>query len=194
MFIQRFKFSPAAESKASTRHLCEQLLHSRTQNMKVVMDLSLQKCVLYWPEKRGIYGDVEVLVDGVREREHFTTRSLTLKVRATSCRQSSLQGSQLNICFVPEQCGNQTRTLQHYWYTSWPDHKTPDSALPLLQLMADVEADRRAADRVGPVIVHCRYPDWGAPPPDMSERTPLPMILCSAVLGSAGQAASSPWR
>ncbi|XP_013890225.1 receptor-type tyrosine-protein phosphatase R [Austrofundulus limnaeus] len=90
-----------------------------------------EKCVLYWPEKRGIYGKVEVLVNGVRECEHFTTRSLTLK------------------------CGNQTRTLQHYWYTSWPDHKTPDSALPLLQLMADVEADRRAADAAGPVIVHC---------------------------------------
>ncbi|XP_015237070.1 PREDICTED: receptor-type tyrosine-protein phosphatase R [Cyprinodon variegatus] len=90
-----------------------------------------EKCVLYWPEKRGIYGKVEVLVNGVRECEHYTTRSLSLK------------------------CGNQTRVLQHYWYTSWPDHKTPDSALPLLQLMGDVEADRRAADSVGPVIVHC---------------------------------------
>ena len=40
----------------------------------------LQKCVLYWPEKRGIYGKVEVLVGGVRECEHYTTRSLTLKV------------------------------------------------------------------------------------------------------------------
>ncbi|XP_078797956.1 tyrosine-protein phosphatase non-receptor type 5 isoform X2 [Oryzias latipes] len=90
-----------------------------------------EKCVLYWPEKRGIYGRVEVLVNAVRECEHYTTRSLTLK------------------------CGNQTRVLQHYWYTSWPDHKTPDSALPLLQLMADVEADRRAAAAVGPVIVHC---------------------------------------
>lgn len=90
-----------------------------------------EKCVLYWPEKRGIYGKVEVLVNSIRECEHYTTRSLTLK------------------------CGNQTRTLQHYWYTSWPDHKTPDSALPLLQLMADVEADRRTAATVGPVIVHC---------------------------------------
>ncbi|XP_041833269.1 receptor-type tyrosine-protein phosphatase R [Melanotaenia boesemani] len=89
-----------------------------------------EKCVLYWPEKRGIYGKVEVLVNSIRECEHYTTRSLTLK------------------------CGNQTRTLQHYWYTSWPDHKTPDSALPLLQLMADAETDRRAA-AVGPVIVHC---------------------------------------
>ncbi|XP_026182626.1 receptor-type tyrosine-protein phosphatase R [Mastacembelus armatus] len=90
-----------------------------------------EKCVLYWPEKRGIYGKVEVIVRSVRECEHYTTRSLALK------------------------CGNQTRVLQHYWYTSWPDHKTPDSAMPLLQLMADVEADRRAAATTGPVIVHC---------------------------------------
>uniref|UniRef100_A0A7N8XJK1 protein-tyrosine-phosphatase n=1 Tax=Mastacembelus armatus TaxID=205130 RepID=A0A7N8XJK1_9TELE len=60
----------------------------------------------------------------------------------------------LDLC-VFVQCGNQTRVLQHYWYTSWPDHKTPDSAMPLLQLMADVEADRRAAATTGPVIVHC---------------------------------------
>ncbi|XP_036977629.1 receptor-type tyrosine-protein phosphatase R [Acanthopagrus latus] len=90
-----------------------------------------EKCVLYWPEKRGIYGRVEVLVNSIRECEHYTTRSLTLK------------------------CGNQTRVLQHYWYTSWPDHKTPDSTMPLLQLMADVETDRRTAATVGPVIVHC---------------------------------------
>ncbi|XP_073336989.1 receptor-type tyrosine-protein phosphatase R [Pagrus major] len=90
-----------------------------------------EKCVLYWPEKRGIYGKVEVLVNSIRECEHYTTRSLTLK------------------------CGNQTRVLQHYWYTSWPDHKTPDSTMPLLQLMADVEADRRTAATVGPVIAHC---------------------------------------
>uniref|UniRef100_A0AAX7SP33 protein-tyrosine-phosphatase n=1 Tax=Astatotilapia calliptera TaxID=8154 RepID=A0AAX7SP33_ASTCA len=90
-----------------------------------------EKCVLYWPEKRGIYGKVEVLVNSIRECEHYTTRSLTLK------------------------CGNQTCSVQHYWYTSWPDHKTPVSALPLLQLMTDVETDRRAATNVGPVIVHC---------------------------------------
>ncbi|KAK2882797.1 receptor-type tyrosine-protein phosphatase R [Channa argus] len=90
-----------------------------------------EKCVLYWPEKRGIYGKVEVLVNSIRECEHYTTRSLTLT------------------------CGNQSRMLQHYWYTSWPDHKTPDSAMPLLQLMGDVETDRRTAATMGPVIVHC---------------------------------------
>ncbi|XP_016889692.2 receptor-type tyrosine-protein phosphatase R isoform X2 [Cynoglossus semilaevis] len=90
-----------------------------------------EKCVLYWPEKRGIYGSVEVLVNTVTECEHYTIRSLALK------------------------CGNQTRTLQHYWYTSWPDHKTPDSALPLLELMSEVETDRRNGAALGPVIVHC---------------------------------------
>ncbi|XP_042191899.1 receptor-type tyrosine-protein phosphatase R isoform X2 [Callorhinchus milii] len=40
-----------------------------------------EKCVLYWPEKRGIYGRVEVLVNCVDEWEHCTVRDLTLKVK-----------------------------------------------------------------------------------------------------------------
>ncbi|XP_064174748.1 receptor-type tyrosine-protein phosphatase R [Anguilla rostrata] len=90
-----------------------------------------EKCVLYWPEKRGIYGKVEVLVNGTRECEHYTVRNLTVKQ------------------------GGQSRSVKHYWYTSWPDHKTPDSAQPLLQLMAEVEEDRLASGPRGPVIVHC---------------------------------------
>uniref|UniRef100_A0A673MZF7 protein-tyrosine-phosphatase n=1 Tax=Sinocyclocheilus rhinocerous TaxID=307959 RepID=A0A673MZF7_9TELE len=49
----------------------------------------------------------------------------------------------------------QSRKVQHYWYTSWPDHKTPESAGPLLQLVNDVEEDRRGFTSCGPVIVHC---------------------------------------
>ncbi|XP_062339421.1 receptor-type tyrosine-protein phosphatase R [Osmerus eperlanus] len=90
-----------------------------------------EKCVLYWPERRGIYGKVEVLVNSVSECDHYTTRTLTLKQ------------------------GGQSHVVKHYWYTSWPDHKTPDSAQPLLQLMADVEQDRQASGSAGPVIVHC---------------------------------------
>lgn len=55
------------------------------------------------------------------------------------------------------QQGGQSRKVQHYWYTSWPDHKTPDSTGPLLQLMTDVEESREASETHGPVIVHCRY-------------------------------------
>ncbi|XP_036375880.1 LOW QUALITY PROTEIN: receptor-type tyrosine-protein phosphatase R-like [Megalops cyprinoides] len=90
-----------------------------------------EKCVLYWPEKRGIYGKVEVLVNSMRECEHYTIRNLTVKQ------------------------GGQSRSVKHYWYTSWPDHKTPDSAQPLLQLMTDVEEDRLSSGCRGPVIVHC---------------------------------------
>ncbi|XP_038267421.1 receptor-type tyrosine-protein phosphatase R isoform X1 [Dermochelys coriacea] len=90
-----------------------------------------EKCVLYWPEKRGIYGKVEVLVNNVQECENYTVRNLTLKQ------------------------GSQSQNMKHYWYTSWPDHKTPDSAQPLLQLMLDVEEDRMASAGRGPVIVHC---------------------------------------
>ncbi|MEE6480594.1 hypothetical protein FKM82_012616 [Ascaphus truei] len=90
-----------------------------------------EKCVLYWPEKRGIYGNVEVLINSVKECEYYTIRILTLKQ------------------------GGQSRIVNHYWYTSWPDHKTPDSAQPLLQLMLDVEEDRKAVPGRGPVVVHC---------------------------------------
>ncbi|XP_077357117.1 tyrosine-protein phosphatase non-receptor type 5 [Festucalex cinctus] len=91
-----------------------------------------EKCVRYWPEKRGIYGKVEVEVDGVRECHHYTERRVTLKRGPTS------------------------HTLHHFWFTSWPDHKTPDATLPLLQLMDDVEAATAAAGGpAGPVIVHC---------------------------------------
>ncbi|XP_072511476.1 receptor-type tyrosine-protein phosphatase R isoform X2 [Notamacropus eugenii] len=90
-----------------------------------------EKCVLYWPEKRGIYGKVEVLVLGVKECDNYTVRNLTLKQ------------------------GSHTQHVKHYWYTSWPDHKTPDSAQPLLQLMLDVEEDRIASTGRGPIIVHC---------------------------------------
>ncbi|XP_059790678.1 receptor-type tyrosine-protein phosphatase R isoform X2 [Balaenoptera ricei] len=90
-----------------------------------------EKCVLYWPEKRGIYGKVEVLVINVNECDNYTVRNLVLKQ------------------------GSHTQHVKHYWYTSWPDHKTPASAQPLLQLMLDVEEDRLASVGRGPVVVHC---------------------------------------
>ncbi|XP_054552735.1 receptor-type tyrosine-protein phosphatase R [Talpa occidentalis] len=90
-----------------------------------------EKCVLYWPEKRGIYGKVEVLVISVNECDNYTIRNLVLKQ------------------------GSHTQHVKHYWYTSWPDHKTPDSAQPLLQLMLDVEEERLASTGRGPVVVHC---------------------------------------
>ncbi|XP_067906523.1 receptor-type tyrosine-protein phosphatase R-like [Heterodontus francisci] len=90
-----------------------------------------EKCVLYWPEKRGIYGNVEVLVNSVTECEHYIIRDLTLKREGKS------------------------QNIKHYWYKSWPDHKTPDSAQPLLQLMLKVEETRQKSPGRGPIVVHC---------------------------------------
>lgn len=55
------------------------------------------------------------------------------------------------------QKGEEVRNLKHYWYTSWPDQKTPDQAPPLLQLVLEVEeAMQSAEEKNAPVIVHCR--------------------------------------
>ncbi|XP_078273461.1 receptor-type tyrosine-protein phosphatase R-like [Rhinoraja longicauda] len=90
-----------------------------------------EKCVLYWPEKRGIYGQVEVLVNSIAEHEHYVIRDLTLKYKGRS------------------------QNVKHFWYKSWPDHKTPDSAQPLLQLMLNVAESRQNSPGRGPIAVHC---------------------------------------
>ena len=55
------------------------------------------------------------------------------------------------------QRGEEERSLRQYWYTSWPDQKTPDKAPPLLELVQEVEMAREDAPATsGPVIVHCR--------------------------------------
>uniref|UniRef100_A0A3P8SRZ9 protein-tyrosine-phosphatase n=1 Tax=Amphiprion percula TaxID=161767 RepID=A0A3P8SRZ9_AMPPE len=54
------------------------------------------------------------------------------------------------------QCGEEERSLRQYWYTSWPDQKTPDKAPPLLELVQEVERAREEAPpSSGPTIVHC---------------------------------------
>ena len=61
------------------------------------------------------------------------------------------------VCLCVYQCGGEVRCLHQYWYTSWPDQKTPDKAPPLLELVQEVERAREDAPPTsGPVIVHCR--------------------------------------
>lgn len=62
------------------------------------------------------------------------------------------------VCVRVHQCGGEERSLRQYWYTSWPDQKTPDKAPPLLELVQEVERAREEAPpSTGPIIVHCRY-------------------------------------
>uniref|UniRef100_A0A8D1M437 protein-tyrosine-phosphatase n=2 Tax=Sus scrofa TaxID=9823 RepID=A0A8D1M437_PIG len=52
--------------------------------------------------------------------------------------------------------GTEERGLKHYWFTSWPDQKTPDRAPPLLHLVREVEeAAQQEGPRCAPIVVHC---------------------------------------
>lgn len=56
------------------------------------------------------------------------------------------------------QYSNECHKVLHYWYTAWPDHKAPDTARQLLDLVKEVETRRYTTSQQakGPVIVHCR--------------------------------------
>ncbi|KAI4904287.1 hypothetical protein NFI96_025900 [Prochilodus magdalenae] len=90
------------------------------------------KCTEYWPEDNVIWEGIEITVKQVIQADDYSLRIFTVK----------LDGEE--------------RNLRHYWYTSWPDQKTPDKAPPLLQLVQEVEeARRKAPPNSGPTIVHC---------------------------------------
>ncbi|KAM9301850.1 tyrosine-protein phosphatase non-receptor type 5 [Gastrophryne carolinensis] len=91
-----------------------------------------EKCTEYWPEKQAVYEGIEVTVNDIIQDDDYVLRILTLK------------------------SDNEERSLKHFWYTSWPDQKTPDQAPALLKLVEDVEEARQKAEHdAGPIIIHC---------------------------------------
>ncbi|XP_069489692.1 tyrosine-protein phosphatase non-receptor type 7 isoform X2 [Ambystoma mexicanum] len=91
----------------------------------------IRKCVHYWPDKEGTYGQYEVHVEDVTECAEYTVRELTIQLQ------------------------DELRHVKHFLYSSWPDHQTPESAKPLLKLVTEVEGKTQEAQRRGPVVVHC---------------------------------------
>ncbi|XP_034233753.1 tyrosine-protein phosphatase non-receptor type 5-like [Thrips palmi] len=89
------------------------------------------------------YGEVTVTVEKVSPRDGYVVRELRV------------------------QRGDETRIIQHYWYDTWPDHKTPDTAKSIVELVREVEAFRQKSlsqlrkqygdnvPRKAPVVVHC---------------------------------------
>uniref|UniRef100_A0A2K5EH25 protein-tyrosine-phosphatase n=1 Tax=Aotus nancymaae TaxID=37293 RepID=A0A2K5EH25_AOTNA len=55
----------------------------------------------------------------------------------------------------PTQYQEECRSVKHILFSAWPDHQTPESAGPLLRLVAEVEESPEAAARPGPIVVHC---------------------------------------
>ncbi|XP_031660000.1 tyrosine-protein phosphatase non-receptor type 7 isoform X4 [Oncorhynchus kisutch] len=91
----------------------------------------IKKCELYWPEKEGSYGRFKLRVAIVKECDGYTIRDIIIQV------------------------GSESRQVRHYWYSTWPDHQTPDCTGPLLRLVADVEEHRQSHPGLGTTIVHC---------------------------------------
>ncbi|XP_053249444.1 tyrosine-protein phosphatase non-receptor type 5 isoform X3 [Podarcis raffonei] len=92
----------------------------------------IRKCTEYWPEEQVTYEGIEITVKRVIQADDYRLRLITLKK------------------------GEEIRNLKHYWYTSWPDQKTPDQAPALLQLVQEVEeATQCAEEQNAPIIVHC---------------------------------------
>ncbi|KAJ1520575.1 hypothetical protein ONE63_003687 [Megalurothrips usitatus] len=95
------------------------------------------------PGSAGKYGDITVTVEKVAPRDGYVVRELKV------------------------QRGDETRMIQHYWYDTWPDHKTPDTAKSIVELVREVEAYRQKSlsdlrrqygdniPRKAPVVVHC---------------------------------------
>ncbi|XP_042085429.1 tyrosine-protein phosphatase non-receptor type 7 isoform X2 [Ovis aries] len=91
-----------------------------------------EKCAHYWPAEEETYGPFRVRVQDVRERPEYTVRTLTIQHQ------------------------EQRRALKHILFSAWPDHQTPESAGPLLRLVAEVEDSPEVAAHPGPIVVHCR--------------------------------------
>ncbi|XP_050003681.1 tyrosine-protein phosphatase non-receptor type 7 [Alexandromys fortis] len=89
-----------------------------------------EKCVHYWPTEEETYGPFRVRIQDTKEHPEYTVRQLTIQHQ--------------------EEC----RSVKHILFSAWPDHQTPESAAPLLRLVAEVESPEIAANS-GPIVVHC---------------------------------------
>lgn len=90
----------------------------------------------------------------------------------------------------PGQSGTEERGLKHYWFTSWPDQKTPDRAPPLLHLVQEVEeAAQQEGPHCAPIIVHCRWvlPATSQGRPAPAAVLPLTLPIPSALSAGIGR-------
>lgn len=90
-----------------------------------------EKCVRYWPTEEDTYGPFRVCSREEEELPEYTVRRLALQHQ--------------------EEC----RSVKHVLFSAWPDHQTPESAGPLLRLVAEVEDSPEAAASARPIVIHC---------------------------------------
>lgn len=101
-----------------------------------LVERNKNKCELYFPDEQDIpiqYDDTVVTVKHINYFQDYEVRQIAI----------------VN--------NNETRILNHYWYTAWPDHNLPENPTALLELIKIIDCDRRYNDGLvkGPVVVHC---------------------------------------
>lgn len=106
------------------------------------------------------------------------------------------QSHALSPCQHQEEC----RSVKHVLFSAWPDHQTPESAGPLLRLVAEVEDSLEPAASARPIVIHCRYapcPHPASPRRALSRAGPAgPVLTWTGVSGAAGTPSppsGSPW-
>jgi receptor-type tyrosine-protein phosphatase R len=111
------------------------------------------KCESYLPEENGgnfaRYGRISVHVDKIDEHDGYIVRRLTLKVRLTSSCPRLVDNRSLRRS-QNDDYPDRIHGTSHYWYSDWPDHKTPDNPRTLVDMAIAVESLRRSAGNGSP--------------------------------------------
>ncbi|BES91895.1 PTPc [Nesidiocoris tenuis] len=86
-----------------------------------LFEKSRSKCEAYLPTEINVpvaYNEITVTITSLQNKDGYTIRNIHL------------------------QKGEEIRKLVHFWFDSWPDHKTPANAHSLLSLAKEVEIAR----------------------------------------------------
>lgn len=97
-----------------------------------------RKCDMYWP-KAGTetYGVIQVRLVHEEVTAMYTVRTLAIRhLKLKKKKQMAIE-----------------KTVYQYHYTNWPDHGTPEHALPVLNFVKKSAAANPA--EAGPIVVHC---------------------------------------
>ncbi|XP_034030393.1 tyrosine-protein phosphatase non-receptor type 6 isoform X2 [Thalassophryne amazonica] len=94
------------------------------------------KCVPYWPDEQASkeLGSYVVTCKSQREAADYKVRVLEVS---------------------PVDQSNQTRTIWHYQYMSWPDHGVPQEPGGVLSFLTQVNSKQVEYPTSGPMIIHC---------------------------------------
>ncbi len=96
-----------------------------------VVEMGRPKCERYWPTEaagKATYGRFTVAVEQATDCGEYIVTDLILTHH------------------------NEKRLVTHYWYTGWPDHEAPASAVSVLDLLHRVRARTPPGT---PIVVHC---------------------------------------